>query len=680
MKKNLPLYVTCTVCFSLSASSSGAEPSPADPWRALQTVPRSIPTSGSHPGNVFLKGETARVPLPRGLSGTASEWRVLDDRGKIVAQNALKSAGSASRFLGLGTLGIGWYRVEFLDRSGKLLGFTTAAVLSPPAVPTPQNSPVCIDTAISWFARSDPPRQEKFARLAALCGVNWVRDRLRWHDIEPAPGKFARETTYDTACRIQKRFGLKVLQVFHDTPPWAREEKKAGGRFVRDLRIIHRFSKAMARRFKGCVQAWEPWNEANIEHFGGHTVDEMCSYQKAAYLGFKAADPGVTVGWNAYTAHPTRLHTRGVLKNEAWPYFDTYNIHSYDRPDSYLDLWAPCREAACGRPMWVTESDRGMKYESGPPWFELSRKGEILKAHFMAQSYASSLFAGAHRHFHFILGHYTEPWNKVQFGLLRLDFTPRPSYVALAAVGRFLAGAKCLGRFHIEGEADAHVIAFRSFPDGEEKDVLVAWAEGPFEWPERGKKKIPWRAPPDLKVEEVFDYLGRSKGDRIPSVLESAPVFILLPPGESRKLDLEKPPGSRWRPGTPSPVVLQLQLPRTLIKKVEVEKWAGVHEYIVDPEKEIELRFFAYNFSPHRVKGAVVLEHLPRAWRLTPREWKIEIASMDRAEFRAVLKRSAASADRNADVWILLRGKFPGAGKPVLAFRLPARAGEGYDR
>jgi hypothetical protein len=51
------------------------------------------------------------------------------------------------------------------------------------------------------------------------------------------------------------------------------------------------------------------------------------------------------------------------------------------------------------------------------------------------------------QHFHFILGHYHEP-NGVQFGLLRRDLTPRPAYVALAAVGRLLAGARTLGWWH----------------------------------------------------------------------------------------------------------------------------------------------------------------------------------------------------------------------------------------
>ncbi|MCL5282960.1 MAG: hypothetical protein M1376_24005 [Planctomycetes bacterium] len=45
----------------------------------------------------------------------------------------------------------------------------------------------------------------------------------------------------------------------------------------------------MGQRYEGRVLAWEPWNEANIAMFGGHTIDEMSTHQKAAYLAFKAA-------------------------------------------------------------------------------------------------------------------------------------------------------------------------------------------------------------------------------------------------------------------------------------------------------------------------------------------------------------------------------------------------------
>jgi hypothetical protein len=80
------------------------------------------------------------------------------------------------------------------------------------------------------------------------------------------------------------------------------------------------------------------------------------------------------------------------------------------------------------------------------PWYDLSPRLEILKAEYVAQSYASALAAGADRFFQFILGQYVEP-NGVQFGLLRVDFTPRPPYAALAAVRRFLAGARPLGHW-----------------------------------------------------------------------------------------------------------------------------------------------------------------------------------------------------------------------------------------
>ena len=209
------------------------------------------------------------------------------------------------------------------------------------------------------------------ANLAALAGVSWVRDRLRWREIQPQAGALKPPpTTYDSSADAQRAAGLQVLQVFHDTPPWAQTEAEAGGRFATDLRRVYELGRALAVRFKGRVAAWEPWNEANVATFGAHTVDQMCSWQKAAWLGFKAGDPEVIVGWNATAAVPTPAHTEGVLANETWPYFDTYNIHTYDWSHAYADLWKPAREAAAGRPLWITEADRGTPHLKNPPWYD----------------------------------------------------------------------------------------------------------------------------------------------------------------------------------------------------------------------------------------------------------------------------------------------------------------------
>ncbi|HAK93848.1 MAG TPA: hypothetical protein DCM87_02260 [Planctomycetes bacterium] len=641
----------------------------------------SAPAAGETASNVFLEGEPVRIAWPKEApASAATAWRVLDDGGAAVAEGAPSGPAARREPLDAGPLGIGWYRVEFLDERGGCAGWTTAAVLAKLKAPVPDDSPVCLDAAIAWFARGNPPAQERYARLAELAGVAWTRDRLSWRDIEPGKGDFTKgPTTYDTAADAQAAHGLDVLQVFHDTPVWAAAVTKSTARFPHDLRDAYRFCKAMGARFAGRVRAWEPWNEANIESFGGHTAAEMCSFQKAAYLGIKAGDPAAIVGWNAYAGVPTPLHTKTVIANEAWPYFDTYNIHTYDRPDTYAENWAPAREAACGKPLWITESDRGMKYDSPGPWYELPRHGEILKAHFMAQSYASSIFAGAARHFHFILGHYTEDWNKVQFGLLRLNFTPRPAYAALAAIGRFLAGARPLGRQRIA--PDGLVYAFRAKPDGVEQDVLVAWAEKPVEWPDRGKTSAAWALPAGVAPVAVYDYLGRSLGAAAPTTLGSAPIFVLLPRGAAEKLALEVPPAAAaLRPGEPTPVVLQVDIPRDGGKKIEVVPWAGEYDHVVAVEKDIELRIFAYNFGPAAASGTVAVEHAPAGWSLTPRTWSAKLDSLDRLQLDLRVRRpKGAAGDKTADTWIVLRGDFGPAGRPVLAFRLAAFPGEGYE-
>lgn len=639
-------------------------------------IERDMPSAQLSLAGVFLEGQVVVTSIPA-EAASAARWRVLDDGANTVKSGTAPASASS---LELGELEIGWYRVEFLSQDETLLAWTTAAVLAKPAAPVPQDSPICIDSATAWFARNDRDKQDRLTLLASLAGVNWVRDRLRWRDIQPkGPEDFAGPgTTYDTSASIQTARGLKVLQVFHDTPPWAVAEGDTSGRYAGDLRDVYRFCKAMARRFRGTVHAWEPWNEGNVATFGGHTTDEMCSYQKAAYLGFKAGDPNVLVCWNVSTAVPTRLHTSLVLQNETWPYFDTYNIHTYDWPESYDPLRKPVYEAACGRPIWVTESDRGIAYATPEPWCDLSREGEIRKAEFIAQSYATSLFAGAERHFHFILGHYCEG-GKIQFGLLRLDETPRPSYVALAAVGRFLAGAKSLGRWTLDGTPDAHVYAFRARPDGKPCDVLVAWAEKPGDWDQRGKAAIDWQAPKELAVEGVYDYLGRSLGSAVPGQLRSSPIFVLLRSGDAGRLPLISPQLSSRRSGEPGPVVLQLHLPRTTSVNLEQIPWASDIEHRVQPETEVDLPLYAYNFAETPVQGRIAVEHAPAGWRLTPNAWDISLEPMGRQRLDCRFLMPQRQSDRSADTWIVLRGDFGEVGKPVLAFRLISQPGEGYD-
>jgi len=634
---------------------------------------RSIPTST--PTHVHVEGQVVTIPVPAQGIEHATQWQILNDRKERVRSGPVTAEIQSIR---AGTLGIGWYRVEFLNAQRQVVAWTSTAVLARQRVTVSQDSPVGLDSAAAWFAKDDPANQNNLARLASLARVNWVRDRIKWREMEPTPGIFEAHTTYDTAATVQAEQGLKVLQVFHDTPPWAIKEKETPGRYASDLRHPYRFGKAMALRFRGRVQAWEPWNEGNVSDFGGHTADEMCAYQKAAYLGFKAGDPNVIVCWNVSTATPTALHTQVVLENQTWPYFDTYNIHTYDWPDSYERLWKPVHEAACGRPIWVTESDRGITYETPEPWCDLSPENEIRKAEFMAQSYASSFYAGASKHFHFILGHYFEARNKVQFGLLRLDQTPRPSYVAMAAIGRFLDGATCLGRWALPDKPQAHIYAFKAKPDGQEACVLVAWAEAPGDWNQRGKTHVDWALPDGMAINSVYDYLGRSLGTALPGPLRSAPVFIVLEPDQARRLELTPPPQSTYREGTPSHIVLQLNMPRESTVKLEQVPWASEYEHKVEPGVETELPIYVYNFGDERARGSIAVSHSPSGWTLSPRQWSVTLEPMERRLLKLQLTKPDAPFDASSDNWIKLTGNFGPDEQPILAFRCISKPGEGY--
>lgn len=631
-----------------------------------QAAERSVPVPlTDHPGNVYLVGEELNIRVPDAVVDSAISWIILNDRlEEIGSGQILERPGTGDRFIKVPSPGVGWYRIEFRNEEGETLAFTTAAVLARLKCPTPEDSPICVDAAMSW-GQGDPGEQTAQASLAALAGVNWIRDRIRWGDVETEAGRFRENTVYDRTADLQSAAGLNILQTFHGTPSWVVGEKGNRARFPEDLREAYRFCKAMAHRFRGRVSGWEPWNEANAGNFGGHTLEEMCSYQKACYLGFKAGDPELVVGWNPCGGINHASMTETVQKNETWPYFDTYNIHSYDWPHAYLDLWAPAREVAAGKPLWVTECDRGVPTAGPAPWSDLPHTDDIRKAEFIAQSYASSLGAGATRHFHFLLRQYTEQAGTVQFGLLRRDGTPRPAYVALAAVGRLLAGAKFLGRYVHPDRPDVHLYAFRAKPDRVWIDVWVAWTETRGDWPERGRAAVEWEWPEGMKVIEAFDFLGRRTV--LPGTLQSAPTFVVLAEGESDRFRLETRTRSVVREMEACSVVLQIRVHPRIVEERR-QDWAEWHERVFATDQITPIEVVAYNFSDLSVSGRLEVEHLPIGCSMSPVSRVLSIAPGGVEIVSVDLRLS--SRDQLKEDWVVIRGDFGAQVRPCVAFKV----------
>lgn len=604
------------------------------------------------PGNVFFVDELVRVPATAAMREHGARWELSDIDGRASVR-----VDGMSDTLSPGRLPPGWYEVRAFNYAGDFVDRTTLAVLQPLGMPVPGESPVCVDTAAAWFAKNDPEAQAKHFQLAKLAGVSWVRDRYTWGELMPSPGETAERTSYDTSAALAAGHGLQVLQVFHGTPEWAQgpglDPDNPGIRFPRDLFDLHAFCTTLAERYRGRVRAWEPWNEANISVFGGHLIDEMCSLQKAAWWAFKTADADVTVCWNCYAGSGSALHQEGVVRNEAWPYFDTYNIHTYGAPASYLSSFDAALEGACGRPLWLTECGIRLPAATDAPWGDLGREDAATQARFIPRSYASSLFAGVDRHFFFILGNYIE--RGVQFGVLRRDFTPRPGYVALAVVGRMLAGAEPLGR-RIYEDTGVHVYAFRCGVESTARDVLVVWAE----------EEVAWPLPEDLEVVSMCDLYGR----RPPQLLLKAgpdAVYVTLPEGKAGKLGLDEPVEARkWRKGEPSPVVMQVRMPQetALIQRQAYEVPAG---------EEVTVPLHVYNFGTEDAHGRLRVADVPKGWqvRIEPERVKLAANGSGPVSLTATLPVTGEEALRGG--WLTVRGKFDGLEDSILSFRLVAR-------
>jgi len=616
---SLPL----TLLLVLPASSAS--------FAAGRTIPAPLP---DHPGNVYLTGEKVSIIIP--VLDLAT-WRVTDYDGKTVAEGRT-TAGRAE----FGPLPVGWYEVRWgegdsPDRRASI------AVLQPLAAPTPETSPICLDVAMAWFYKE--PQMPAVANLCALAGVNRVRDRLHWGDVETKRGEFAPPPTkYDATARIQSEAGLRVLQVNHSSPSWLTKKVR---RFPEDLRDAHRFYREMARRWAGQVVAFEPWNEADIIQFGGHTGAEIASMQKASYLGLKAGNPGIIACQNVF-ASTNAAALADFAENQAWPYFDTFNLHHYDKTDEYPGIYAAWRGVSAGRPIWTTEFALPVQW-SGDEKRKEPRDADLrIQSERIAKVYAGVLHEGSVAAFYFILTDYVE--GKTQFGLVRPDLTTRPAYVALAAVGRLLADARPLGRLK-DVPQNVRAFLFRAKPDGKDCEVLVAWtAEGAAEIALPGAPLA------------VYDHLGRPRPG--PVALSSAPVVAVFATGAAAKMTLDPPPQPPTQAaGDPSPVVLQAVWPME-------RRDLGQSAYRVASGKAETIPVYAYNFSAKPVEGTLEVAG-PSGWRLNLAK-TVQIPPGDRVQLPLTVEAAAATAVKCETVRI--QGSFGPAGNPILSLRLAPEA------
>lgn len=472
MRISIPVMIMIFACCAICSATAGG-----------------MSISGPDPGNVFPAGAVIHLSVS-GADGSVS-YVLTDYFGVKVAHGKADATG------GIGTIEIvgqqpGWYQIE-CKSADKAVTASIAVVIDRGDAPLPADGRVGSDAASSWLV-GDTAKIEPLAKMVRMAGIPWLRERYHCGQ-QDATGK-TDWGKYQTVLDALHAEGIHVCDVWHDSPLWMHPTRTSDP-YPDDLRDIYRFTKGLSAHFASQVQAWEVWNEPDFGFWlqGG---DTFAAYQKAAYLGLKDGNPNVLV-LNGSICGGVTSFVHNVYESGMGQYYDIFDWHTYSSPSEYvgqlMDHYKAMRQdGVASRPAWLTECGIHLQGTEGEGSRILNDERQRLQCQFVPRAVSSALASGTQRYFYFVLPDYLE--NGTQFGALRPDMTPYPSFAALSAAANILGQAKSyLGTHTGSNGLVAH--AFKA-PKG---NVIVAWADS------TGEMLIPSNN--ELVVADIFGKQSR---------------------------------------------------------------------------------------------------------------------------------------------------------------------------
>jgi hypothetical protein len=320
---------------------------------------------------------------------------------------------------------------------------------------------------------------------AAELKVGWDRILFYWREIQPTgPDDWNTLHVREEWLAEANAQGRTVVGLIKNTAPWASDDGTEAG-LPRGLylpiddegNLWARFVRRLANYYsQHNVHHWIIWNEPEIEsgvygyEFAGGARDY---YQllKVAYQVMKEEDPAAIIHLAGLTWWHDQSYLRRVLEiaatdTEAPPsnyFFDVISLHIYFRPETIPVILnaveAIQRDFGVDKPVWINETNAPPNQD--PSW-PVSRPDFPVdldqQAWYLIQAYALGFAEGAE-----VIGVYKlidihlSPGAE-SFGLLRPDFSRRPSFEAYKTTTRYL------DRFH------------RTFKQADPKYYVVSFA------------------------------------------------------------------------------------------------------------------------------------------------------------------------------------------------------------
>jgi hypothetical protein len=397
--------------------------------------------------------------------------RVLNHREEPVgeAQKVAVSVEPGGTLLKSVSLPIERYGVHFVEMGTDAGTARQAVCWLPEAAPIWPESPFGVCTHFGQHKHKLPETFELIRNM----GATWIRDEISWGGVERKKGEYTFDRYFDGYMEAAGKRGLRPLIIFdygnglYDKGE-APKSPEAVAAFVG-------YCKALMTRYAAVCQNWEVWNEPNIFFWKPKpNVEDYTALMKAVYPEAKEVNPKATIV-GVCTAGTDMKFIEGVLKLGGGKFMDAISVHPYRYPRSpeASDFLGEMRrlKAMLGKhgigemKVWLTEF--GYPTQTDPRGVSQARSAAYLvrtSLHALTLPYVERLFI------YDFQDDGTDPkYNEHNFGLVRLDGTPKVAYAAHNTMVR-MVGAK---RFVRAVEAGKDAIAYE-FADDKGK-VIAAW-------------------------------------------------------------------------------------------------------------------------------------------------------------------------------------------------------------
>ncbi len=268
---------------------------------------------------------------------------------------------------------------------------------------------------------------------------------VTWPDLEPSKGEW-RFSNLDAFVSMAQQHGTGILLPLGGSPRWASARPTLPSNYypgftaepanIEDWRI---FVKTVVSRYKGRIQAYEIWNEPNLQDFWTGTTDQMLNLTREASQIIHSVDPNAIVVSPAATADYGVSWIAEFLRKGGGQFVDVIGFHFYVNPHTLLpeDMLPVIQRVrqvmadngSSNKPLWNTETG----------WLPPAKfDSDEVAAGFLARAYILSWVAGVQRF-------YWYAWDNGSLAIVtykRNERTITPAGSAYKIMEQWLVGAR----------------------------------------------------------------------------------------------------------------------------------------------------------------------------------------------------------------------------------------------